>query len=71
MWLHHQPFADALSCLLTYIHTYIYIQKFIYARWPQQLRADCHEGRDFGKNIQINTTKLYINTKTNKEGITI
>jgi hypothetical protein len=30
MWLHHQPFADALSCLLTYIHTYIYIHTKIY-----------------------------------------
>jgi hypothetical protein len=35
------------SC--TSVHTYI--QKFIYTRWPQQLRADFHEGRDFRKNI--------------------
>ena len=31
------------------IHTYI--QKFILARWPQQLKADFHEGREFRKNI--------------------
>jgi hypothetical protein len=37
------------------------------ARWPQQLRADFHEGRDFRKNIQINITRLYKNTKTKKE----
>ena len=28
-----------------------YIQKFILARWPQQLRADFHEMREFRKNI--------------------
>ena len=34
------------------LHTYItYIQKFILARLPQQLRADFHEGREFRKNI--------------------
>ena len=39
----------------TYIHTYI--QKFILARWPQQLRADFHEGREFRKNILHRQTK--------------
>jgi hypothetical protein len=56
---------------LTYIQMIqSYIQKCIYARWPQQLGADFHEGRDFRKNIQINITKLY-KKKTKKEGITI
>jgi hypothetical protein len=31
------------------------------------VRADFHEGRDFRKNIQINITRLYKNTKTKKE----
>ena len=46
------------------VHTKIYL----YARWPQQHRADFHEGRDFRKNVQINNiTRLYKNTKTKKE----
>jgi hypothetical protein len=50
------------------VHTKIYL----YARWPQQHRADFHEGRDFRKNVQINNiTRLYKNTKTKKEGIAI
>ena len=43
---------------LILLHTYIHI--FISTRW-----------HDFRKNIQINITKLYKNTKTKKEGITI
>ena len=39
----------------------------MHARWPQQLRADFHEGRDFRKNIQINITRLYKTEYKTKE----
>jgi hypothetical protein len=45
----------------------LYIQKFNYARWPQQLKADFHEGRDFRKNIQINITIDYTTIQKQRE----
>ena len=47
----------------TYIHTYI--QKFILTRWPQQLRADFHEGREFRKKTYYTDRRFKIEQRKN------
>ncbi len=42
-----------------YIHT-THIQKFILARWPQQLRADFHEGCEFRKKAYYTDKRFKI-----------
>ncbi len=46
-----------------YIHTYI--QKFILTRWPQQLRADFHEGREFRKKTYYTDRRFKIEQRKN------
>ncbi len=51
------------TVLHTYIHTYI--QKFILTRWPQQLRADFHEGREFRKKTYYTDRRFKIEQRKN------
>ncbi len=45
------------------LHTYI--QKFILTRWPQQLRADFHEGREFRKKTYYTDRRFKIEQRKN------